>query len=206
MVITVWAAAGRALPNLPATSPFTDTDQAEVLYCYQLGLVDGYGGGLFGPQDPLTRQQMFCILAAMLQSCGVDTTVDMNILSDYADGWSASDWALPATALMLQLDIAAGTGGWIQPTGLLTREQALATLWRTWGLMGSSGLVGDAPATVPGEEPWDQAGDAWDLDDETWDEAFPDDALPDDAIPDDVLPDDALPDDTFPRENRLQLA
>ena len=134
LLIRFWAGTGHDLPDLPAQSPFWDTNDPAVLQCHSLGFMKGYGDQ-FGPDDPLSRQQMFSILANVLLVSGVDTTVDMSVLSSCIDGWSAADWALAPAALMLQMNIVQGDGGYLNPETILTREQALAMLWRTWQLI-----------------------------------------------------------------------
>ncbi len=152
MLMSIWTGSGCIVPTLPEVSPFNDTEDESVLLCYSLGFISGYGDGCFSPDNALTRQQIFCILSAMLQYSGIDTTVDMSALSSCIDGWSADEWALAPTALMLELGIATGSEGYLYPQSVLTREQALAMLWRTWQLIAaqtSGGIVGDT-ATAPG--------------------------------------------------------
>lgn len=49
------------------TSPFTDTDSIYVAALYDHGIVDGYGGGIFGPDRSLTRAELSAIVWRMLK-------------------------------------------------------------------------------------------------------------------------------------------
>jgi len=87
-------------------SPFADVaDDAwcagAVIWASRTGIVDGYGNGLSGPGDPVTRQQLAAILWRYAQSKGYDVSVgeDTNILGFLAP----TDRATRAqTAMMLQ--------------------------------------------------------------------------------------------------------
>ena len=58
------------------------------------GIVFGYGNGVFGPQDDITREQLAAILYRYAQFKGYDVSVgeDTNILS-WNDAFTISDWA-----------------------------------------------------------------------------------------------------------------
>ncbi len=98
-------------------------------------IVDGYGDGKFGPNDPITRQQMAAILYRYCQYKGIDVSVgeDTNILS-YADAFSISEWAIPAMqwacgSSMIQ-GVADGDSMKLDPSGSATRAQIATILWR----------------------------------------------------------------------------
>ena len=59
-VETLWKAAGSPAPQ--STSPFTDTDSEAVTWAYELGLVQGCGGGRFIPEMQITEEQIGIIL------------------------------------------------------------------------------------------------------------------------------------------------
>ena len=69
------------------------------------GIMDGYGGGKFGPNDAMTREQLAAIVYRYAKYKGVDVSVgeDTNILS-YDDVSEVSEWAIPA------MQWAAGSG------------------------------------------------------------------------------------------------
>jgi len=57
---TLWKAAGKPTPA--GESPFTDADTDAITWGYEIGLVNGYGGGLFGPEDMIKDWQIDLIL------------------------------------------------------------------------------------------------------------------------------------------------
>ena len=131
MAASFWQSLYGALPA-DAASPFIDVDDSAVTACYQLGLVGGYGEGIFAPNDPLTRQQMFCVVYQMMLGMNAAPQGDASLLSGYADGALVAEWArLPAAAL-LDEGIVHGADGLLMPEQALTREQTLAMLWRGW--------------------------------------------------------------------------
>ena len=46
----------------PAKNPFTDTSDSEVLKAANIGIVDGYGNGIFRPDQLLSREQAATML------------------------------------------------------------------------------------------------------------------------------------------------
>ena len=101
MIVTIlWRMEGE--PAVPYSGAFTDvpagtwyTDGVE--WAASRGIVLGYGDGTYGPDKPVTREQVAVILYRYAQFKGVDTSVgeDTNILS-YDDAFDISSWAFPA--------------------------------------------------------------------------------------------------------------
>ena len=86
-------------PSVTGTDAFTDTPDGawysdEVLWASQQGLIGGYGGGLFGPDDPVTREQMTAILWRYAGSPETDGVGDYNDKADIAPYFAAAvDWS-----------------------------------------------------------------------------------------------------------------
>ena len=59
-VETLWKAAGSPKPT--GASPFTDTSSDAITWAAEVGLVNGYGGRLFGPEDMIKDWQIDLIL------------------------------------------------------------------------------------------------------------------------------------------------
>lgn len=86
-------------PAVSGTDAFTDTPDGAwysdaVLWVSQQNLITGYGGGLFGPNDPVSREQMTTILwryAGSPVSDGADDYTDETSIASYAA--AAVDWA-----------------------------------------------------------------------------------------------------------------
>lgn len=97
-------------PIVMAANTFTDVS-ATAYYCNAVvwaaenGVVGGYGNSLFGPDDPITHEQLAAILYRYAQSKGKDVSAgeNTNILS-YNDFDQISEYAIPA------MQWACGTG------------------------------------------------------------------------------------------------
>ena len=98
------------------------------------GIVEGYGD-TFGPNDPITREQMAAIMWRYAKYKGYDVSVgeNTNILS-YDDAFDVADWAIPAMQWAcgagLINGIADGNAMNLEPMGNATRAQAAAILQR----------------------------------------------------------------------------
>ncbi len=124
-------------PAVAGRSPFSDVADSAwcagaVTWANQNGVVNGYGNGVFGPTEPVTREQLAVMLWRYALARGRDVSVgeDTNILS-YTDFYQIGEYAIPA------LQWAAGSGvvngyanGRLDPKGLATRAQAAAMLMR----------------------------------------------------------------------------
>ncbi len=90
--------------------------------------MNGYGNGLFGPNDNITREQ----LAVMLwRYAGSPATTNKELHFNNID--EASDYVLEALHWAVENGILNGCGdGRLNPAGLATRAQAAVTLmWYT---------------------------------------------------------------------------
>ena len=135
MIVTVlWRLSGSPVVNY--YMPFADVDQAAwyaeaVRWAASCGIVAGYDNGNFGPNDPITREQ----LAAILYRCAAyrqeDTSIgaDTNILS-FTDAVSVSEYAVPALQWACGAGILQGADGALLPTHPATRAQTAAILHR----------------------------------------------------------------------------
>ena len=96
------------------------------------GIVGGYGGGLFGSDDAVTREQLAVILYRYAVYKGYDVSIgeDTNILS-YADFADLSEYAIPAMQWACGAGIITGvTDATLVPQGEATRAQVAAMLMR----------------------------------------------------------------------------
>ena len=135
MLVTVlWRLSGSPVVNY--YMPFADVDQAAwyaeaVRWAASCGIIAGYDNGNFGPNDPITREQ----LAAILYRCAAyrqeDTSIgaDTNILS-FTDAVSVSEYAVPALQWACGAGILQGADGALLPTHPATRAQTAAILHR----------------------------------------------------------------------------
>lgn len=132
MLVSFWKSILGWLPDLPAMSPFTDASDRNVMHCYELGLISGHGDGTFAPTEMLSRQQMFCILYQLCVKLDMDVSEGGIALDAFPDCEQLADWASTAAKALLAQGIVTGSDGLIQPERVLTREQALAMIWRLW--------------------------------------------------------------------------
>ena len=96
------------------------------------GIVGGYGGGLFGAEDAVAREQLAVILYRYAVYKGYDVSIgeDTNILS-YADFADLSEYAIPAMQWACGAGIVNGTSeSTLAPQGEATRAQVAAMLMR----------------------------------------------------------------------------
>ena len=96
------------------------------------GIVGGYGGGLFGADDAVTREQLAAILYRYAVYKGYDVSIgeDTNILS-YADFADLSEYAIPAMQWACGAGVITGvTDATLVPQGEATRAQVAAMLMR----------------------------------------------------------------------------
>ena len=95
------------------------------------GIVGGYGNGLFGPNDPITREQLATMLYRYEQSQGGVFVNDWGFLLDYPDRDKVSGYAYEALCWCTMNGIITGMdGGTLNPQGTATRAQAAVMLMR----------------------------------------------------------------------------
>ena len=126
-------------PAVTGGSAFTDVADSAwyadaVSWAAENGIVGGYGGGLFGPEDNITREQLATILYRYAQAKGHDVSVgeDTNILS-YTDALEISEYAIPAMQWACGAGIIQGNGGYLNPQGDATRAEIATMLMRFCG-------------------------------------------------------------------------
>ena len=126
-------------PAVPGGSAFADVAEGAwyadaVTWAASQGIVGGYGGGLFGPEDDITREQLATILYRYAQAKGYDVSVgeDTNILS-YTDALETSEYAIPAMQWACGAGIIQGNGGYLNPQGDATRAEIATMLMRFCG-------------------------------------------------------------------------
>ncbi len=94
----------------------------------QAGIVSGYGDGTFGPEDPITREELAVMLYGYAGYLGLETAGQAE-LSTFADSGEVSPWAAEAVAWAVDAGILGGKdGGLLDPAGGATRAEAAAML------------------------------------------------------------------------------
>lgn len=102
-----------------------------VVWAQGKGIVEGYGNGKFGPEDPITREQMAVILCNYAKYKGIDVTVDENTnFLSFNDFWDISEWAKPAMMWAIDREIIVGSNNNLNPQGNAERSQIATIIWR----------------------------------------------------------------------------
>ena len=137
MIATIlWRMAGSPVVNY--AMDFEDVDPAAyygeaIRWAASEGIVGGYGNGLFGTNDPITREQFAAMLWRYAQEQGYDVSIgeNTNILS-YTDVADLSEYAISAMQWAVGAGIINGTGdgSTLSPQGQATRAQAAVMLMR----------------------------------------------------------------------------
>ena len=126
------------LEGTPAVGASSFTDVAAgayyadaVAWANANGIVMGYGNGKYGPDDPVTREQLAAILYRYAQYKGYDTTQSGMSIREFSDYAQISDYALEPMAWAVNAGLINGiTTTTLAPTGSGTRAQTAALLMR----------------------------------------------------------------------------
>lgn len=140
-------------PATGETGAFSDVTSGSwyadaVVWASETGVMSGYGGGVFGSNDPVTREQLAAILYRYAQSInqGVSVGEDTNILS-YDDAFDIAEYAIPAMQWAVGAGIISGNGAALSPKGSATRAQVASILYRWLSAQDET-----EPAPAPGDE------------------------------------------------------
>lgn len=97
-------------------------------WAQQSGVMSGYGNNLFGPNDPVTRQQLAVTFYNYAKYKGYDMTAAGD-LSGFTDAGEISPWAQDAMKWAVGIGLMNGKGGGIlDPQGTATRAEVAAML------------------------------------------------------------------------------
>lgn len=127
---------GRELDDIVRSYPFNDTASREVIAANALGIINGYGGGKFGPYDSITRQDAATMLlraAVAIKADALDGWGDKIAQAgiEFDDGAAFSDYAKEAIQTMAAISVMNGTGqNKFSPKATYTRQQSFITAYR----------------------------------------------------------------------------
>lgn len=103
------------------------------------GIVNGYGGGRFGPEDTITREQMASILYRYAGFKGYDVSAHTS-LAKYTDTARISTYAVETMTWANAVELITGTSATtLSPRGSATRAQAAVILMRFCERIAKSG-------------------------------------------------------------------
>ena len=113
------AAGQSAFTDVPENAWYADA----VNWAAENGIVSGYGNGLFGPEDNVTREQVATILYGYARAKGYGIT-DTASLAAFTDASSISAYAVDAMSWAVGAGLISGMGdGIVVPQGNATRAQ-----------------------------------------------------------------------------------
>lgn len=140
----------RALGLDPSTGACRFSDVASMdWYCgyietaFEYGIVEGYPGGTFGPNDTITREQAMTMIARAMTITKLDADVSADgvswLLGAFSDGAAASAYAKDGIAACLTAGIISGTSSTtISPGSDVTRAEVAVMVQR---LLQTSNLI-----------------------------------------------------------------
>ena len=134
MLVTVLHRAA-GLPNPATGGAFTDVLPGEYFsdaadWAKGVGIASGTGGGLFSPNDNITREQLVTMIAQFARHMGIDTSAS-GAENTFADSADISNWAADAVAWAQSVGIVSGKPGNVfDPKGQATRAEVAAVLMR----------------------------------------------------------------------------
>ncbi len=120
---------------LPSASPFTDTNDHDILRAYRTGLMVGVASNKFAPDAILNREQAATALTRVLKCAyipGWTFETDSNVklifkqIMSFSDENNISAWSKESVHFMASSGTIEGVGGNLfAPSALATREQAI---------------------------------------------------------------------------------
>lgn len=114
-----------SFPDVPSDSPYAQA----IAWGVEKGLVSGYGDGTFGPDDPVTRQQMALIFWKAKGAPEVDAYSYERVLSGYQDRKQVAQWAMDGVVWAVNTTLMVGTGeNTLSPESGATRAEACVLL------------------------------------------------------------------------------
>ena len=134
MIVTIlYRMAGS--PSVSGSSDFTDVAAGKwfakaVAWAAANGIVNGYGSGLFGPNDPVTREQLAAILYRYAVYGGMTAVTLEENLGGFADTAQLSAYAIQAMNWAVGQGLINGSDSNLVPKAQATRAQVAAIIHR----------------------------------------------------------------------------
>ena len=122
-------------PSVTAANPFSDVAPGQwyanaAIWASSNGVVDGYGGGLFGANDEITREQIAVILWRYTEKKSLDMGKSTELAS-YTDAAQISSWAQDAMKWANAEGLITGRStATLAPKGTATRAEIATILMR----------------------------------------------------------------------------
>ena len=122
-------------PAMSGASDFKDVDSNKwfakaVAWAAANGIVNGYGSGRFGPNDPVTREQLAAILYRYTAYRKASTASNGDNLASFSDLGTVSGYALESMNWAVGAGLLKGANGKLDPKANATRAQVAAIIHR----------------------------------------------------------------------------
>ena len=122
-------------PAVSGASAFTDADSGmwygkAVTWAAANGIVNGYGSGRFGPNDPVTREQLAAILYRYTAYRKASAASNGDNLASFSDLGTVSGYALESMNWAVGAGLLKGANGKLDPKANATRAQVAAIIHR----------------------------------------------------------------------------
>lgn len=138
-IVTMLAkASGEDTSAYSGSSAFSDVEKGSWYDCAvgwaeAKGVTSGYGGGKFGPNDPVTREQLAVMLLSYQTKIMKKATVDKVTVPEFTDLDNISSWATESVMAIVREGIISGSKQddgtvQLQPKANATRAQACIML------------------------------------------------------------------------------
>lgn len=110
--------------------------EKEILKAYQVGIINGYGNGIFKPNENITREEVAVLVVRLLKRIDSEDKTTITSGVNYSDINLISSWAQESVNYCYANKILKGVGkdnkglDVINPRGTATREESILLLYR----------------------------------------------------------------------------
>jgi hypothetical protein len=112
-------------PKPASPNPFTDTNNAQILKAFALGITKGTSETTFSPNKTITRQECATMLYRAIRAIAPDADYSIEGVPDFPDQKDIDSWAVEGTKYMSKLGIIKGNDkGYFMPKAATTAQQA----------------------------------------------------------------------------------
>ena len=165
MIVTIlYRLAGS--PDMPEGNwdyPYADVDASAyystpVYWARENDLVTGYSDTQFGPNDPITREQMAAILYRYADHLGLDTDTGFmqDKYYDFGDYQTVSRYATNAMSWCVNHGVINGSNGELNPQGTATRAEVAQILMNAESVLTETEPTEPETPAEPDEQPLPQ--------------------------------------------------
>lgn len=115
-----------------SSSPFSDTNNTEIIRAKNAGIINGTSATSFGPNENLTREQLCVMILRTLDATKTQYNMNVTFQKAYSDQSKISNWALTSVRTLNSYKIINGTGENLDPQTTVTKEVAILMMYRAY--------------------------------------------------------------------------